>query len=620
MEQYLLANVSRYQSLVQRFQPQRPTTTENKDVADCSNIVVAIRIRPILDHEILSGQVPAIFPRSESGVVDLHELKRVIRGQPTLNSSAFRVGNVFGADCPTKTLYTNLLQPLLPSVWEGGVGTLFAFGQTGSGKTHTISGLERLLAETLFDGAWTTQRKLYVSMFELAGNSAYASRAPFSILEDSFGNTQLVGAQELSIKSKSEFLELIENATSFRQTAGTEKNDGSSRSHAICRIRAANVSPGISEDGILYLIDLAGSEAARDLANHSADRLKETREINISLSILKDCIRGIASTTGTVKKGQKGPYIPFRQSTLTKVLKHVFDPSGIRNSKTAVLACINPSFLDTPATKNTLRYAHMLCSTEIKYQAAEHSPAIPKSWSNKFIRSYITKELHQAVILTCEKSGNPVISPSILAPHESGAQLLAIPLNKFIARCLRTKGVTESQAKAFHAKLWRLHIDSTRASGVGHKGEIDTIEQVPISGESVLSVTRISTRDLMSEGDLRTFKDRIRPGMVVRCNAAANFPGSSSQEKLVMILCPQNVVGKNMKDALGNEVNPSYCLEKTELTGITHQRYLCALVLSGGLADSYEVSIWRQIVVDLSSMETEVSLEYDPATRYYHIC
>ena len=80
---------------------------------------------------------------------------------------------MFGADCPTEILYTKLLQPLLPSVWEGGIGTLFAFGQTGSGKTYTISGMERLLADTLFDEAWTTERKLHVSMFELAGNSAY---------------------------------------------------------------------------------------------------------------------------------------------------------------------------------------------------------------------------------------------------------------------------------------------------------------------------------------------------------------------------------------------------------------------------------------------------------------
>jgi kinesin family protein 2/24 len=156
---------------------------------------------------------------------------------------------------------------------------------------------------------------------------------------------------------------LIEVASSFRKTASTEKNEGSSRSHAICRLRIEDPArEEVLDDGILYLIDLAGSEAARDIFNHTSDRMKETREINISLSILKDCIRGMADVHSAATAGQtsKKKYIPFRQSMLTKVLKHVFDPSGSRACRTTVLACINPSFLDTGATKNTLRYAEML--------------------------------------------------------------------------------------------------------------------------------------------------------------------------------------------------------------------------------------------------------------------
>jgi len=182
-----------------------------------------------------------------------------------------------------------------------------------------------------------------------------------------FGSTQLVGVKEHPVDSTPELLSMIEQASCSRQTASTEKNDRSSRSHSICRIRVGdfNFSPGSLEDGILYLVDLAGSEAARDLFNHNADRMKETLEINKSLSTLKDCIRGIAETNmaASLKKRPKEPYIPFRHSMLTKVLKHVFDPSGTRNCKTVVLACINPSFLDTAASKNTFRYAHMLCAS-----------------------------------------------------------------------------------------------------------------------------------------------------------------------------------------------------------------------------------------------------------------
>lgn len=50
---------------------------------------------------------------------------------------------------------------------------MFAFGQTGSGKTFTISQLERLVAKSLFDGTLSGERNLHVSIFELAGNSAF---------------------------------------------------------------------------------------------------------------------------------------------------------------------------------------------------------------------------------------------------------------------------------------------------------------------------------------------------------------------------------------------------------------------------------------------------------------
>jgi kinesin family protein 2/24 len=65
------------------------------------------------------------------------------------------------------------VQPLLPHAWQGNVGTLFAYGQTGSGKTFTVSGLERLVAKSLFDGTLPGERKVYASIFELAGNSAF---------------------------------------------------------------------------------------------------------------------------------------------------------------------------------------------------------------------------------------------------------------------------------------------------------------------------------------------------------------------------------------------------------------------------------------------------------------
>jgi kinesin family protein 2/24 len=209
------------------------------------------------------------------------------------------------------------------------------------------------------------EQEVYITICDLAGKSAFdllASRQPVSILQDATGTTQLAGAVEHRVYEGSEMLDLLDEAASFRHTASTLKNDASSRSHSICRIRIKNkTSPG-SENGLLYLVDLAGSEAARDVVQHGADRMRETREINMSLSVLKDCVCGKAELETRKRRPgvMKQIRMPVRQSTLTRVLKHVFDPKEGRACRTVVIACVNPSLADVGSSKNTLRYAEML--------------------------------------------------------------------------------------------------------------------------------------------------------------------------------------------------------------------------------------------------------------------
>ncbi len=306
------------------------------------------------------------------------------------------------------------MKPLVPWAWDGGVGTLFAYGQTGSGKTYTVSSLERDVAETLMDGSLEGERDIYISIIELAGQTAYGKRELFflcsrllliadlldllnarkqiSILEDSLGITQMAGAQELKVSDKDTLLGLIEAAAALRRTAPTLKNDTSSRSHAICRLRFENPEIPAADDGLLYLIDLAGSEAARDKTAHDASRMKEAREINTSLSVLKDCIRGRAladADTFAGKPTKKPAYVPFRQSTLTKTLKHVFDPTSARSCKTVVVACVNPCLADIGASRNTLRYAEMLRAVIPKPKAAEYNPLVPSTWNNEQLSAWI---------------------------------------------------------------------------------------------------------------------------------------------------------------------------------------------------------------------------------------
>lgn len=88
MESFLLQIPARHQHLVKRFKPKPGATKSENTFLARASVQVATRIRPILEDEASSGQVPAAFPRSgEDGTVDLHELRRVVRGPPPLNVS-----------------------------------------------------------------------------------------------------------------------------------------------------------------------------------------------------------------------------------------------------------------------------------------------------------------------------------------------------------------------------------------------------------------------------------------------------------------------------------------------------------------------------------------------------
>ncbi|OLN86643.1 Diatom spindle kinesin-1 [Colletotrichum chlorophyti] len=597
MDEYHIKHAAWYQASVQAFDaeaaredlgpPQGPNAGPNPDM------IVAARLRPILEDEVATGLIRGVFPRSSgNGAVDIHQIRKHIKplGPPTLMSTTVHLDRIYGPEDTSEQIYRDLVQPLVPWAWSGGVSTMFAYGQTGSGKTFTVSAIERLVAESLMGGDLEGGRRVYACIIELAGNSAF----------DSFGVTQLAGAIESEVTEAAALLELIERAATYRLTASTLKNDASSRSHAICRIRIENPAVLTAEDGLLYLIDLAGSEAARDVANHTADRMKEAREINSSLSVLKDCIRGRATIDAATLTGKpkKPTHIPFRQSSLTKILKHVFDPAGRRSCKTVVVACVNPSLPDAGAGKNTLKYAEMLRVMLPKVKPPAFDPEIPMTWSNKQVRDWIN-----------ENSGGPAISGELLAPFETGALLLRLPTPEFLTRCLKSPGVTQDQARAFEAKFWRLHVDSQKPGSkkVESKNEAEKGAQgrTTVVKQEILS----SSADPDPEASDIPFKQRIRPGMVVRWNPPPTIPLQIPGLNMVVVLSRHTAVGATARDFDGHLVKDAGDGEK----------YLCALVLPGFMPDSYELSIWRHVVVDVDQMEAEMLLEYDVATRYYYL-
>lgn len=182
------------------------------------------------------------------------------------------------------------------------------------------------------------------------------------------------------------------------------------------------------------------------------------------------------------------------------------------------------------------------------------------------------------------------MSSDILAPHETGRQLIRLPVPEFLKRCLKTPQVTQEQAVAFQAKFWRLHIDSQRSGNIKPKAasSANDAEHPEKIG--------LSSKETRREFAGLDFKQRIRPGMAVSWN-----PSDDNIEGYYRL------PGRNIVLVLS--------LEKSrEGEG----SYRCAAVVPAIMPGAFEVYLWQQVVVPVETMEAEVLLEYDVGTRYYY--
>jgi len=85
--------------------------------------------------------------------------------------------------------------------------------------------------------------------------------------------------------------------------------------------------------------------------------------------------------------------VPFRQSALTKTLKHVFDPAGGRRCKTVVVACVNPCLADAAPGRNTMRFAELLRVVLPRREEPEVDERVPATWDNKTLRAWVERNV-----------------------------------------------------------------------------------------------------------------------------------------------------------------------------------------------------------------------------------
>lgn len=344
------------------------------------NIRVFCRVRPLLPDESCSSEGKIIsYPTSMEASGRGIELTQ--NGQ----KHSFTFDRVFAPDALQEEVFTEISQ-LVQSALDGYKVCIFAYGQTGSGKTYTMMGRpghpgEKGLIPRSLEQIFQTRQsqqpqgwkyEMQVSMLEIYNETirdllATTNKAPsdatraengtpgkqYSIKHDASGNTLVSDLTVVDVESVKEVAFLLNQAANSRSVGKTQMNEQSSRSHFVftLRIYGVNESTDQQVQGVLNLIDLAGSERL-SRSGSTGDRLKETQAINKSLSSLSDVIFALA---------KKEDHIPFRNSKLTYLLQ----PCLGGDSKTLMFVNIAPDQASSGESLCSLRFASRVNACEI---------------------------------------------------------------------------------------------------------------------------------------------------------------------------------------------------------------------------------------------------------------
>lgn len=172
------------------------------------------------------------------------------------------------------------------------------------------------------------------------------------------------GLSSFRVGGAQDVLHYVNLGAANRRVRATQHNEASSRSHAVMQLTVEVKSGGEGEEGNgggnndasagghvtyrqakLSLVDLAGSEKMDSGLKISKGHFKELRSINQSLSTLGNVVSALS------EKGRT--HVPYRDSKLTRLLQ---DSLG-GNTRTTIIACVNPTPGQTHETINTLQFA-----------------------------------------------------------------------------------------------------------------------------------------------------------------------------------------------------------------------------------------------------------------------
>ncbi|KPM36602.1 Kinesin-like protein klpA [Neonectria ditissima] len=337
------------------------------------NIRVMCRVRPALGNG--EGQEANMsFPdeKTSSEIVLAGPEERSSLGNVTRKNYPFEFDRVFIPGTQNEEIFGEISQ-LVQSALDGYNVCIFCYGQTGSGKTHTMSSPDGMIPRAthmiydtitkLKEKSWTyTMEGSFVEVYNEELNDLLTpnERTPESRSrkleirhDEARKQTTIMNCKSVRLNSPSSVETMLEEAQNNRSVAATKANERSSRSHSVfvLKLVGENSATGERCEGTLNLVDLAGSERLKH-SQAEGDRMKETQNINKSLSCLGDVIEALGRGSG---------HVPYRNSKLTHLLQYSLGG----NSKTLMFVMVSPLETHLKETLTSLRFATKVHNTHI---------------------------------------------------------------------------------------------------------------------------------------------------------------------------------------------------------------------------------------------------------------
>lgn len=329
------------------------------------NIRVMCRVRPALGNG--EGEEAKIsFPddKTSAEIVLAGPEEKSSLGAVSRKNHPFEFDRVFAPGTQNNEIFGEISQ-LVQSALDGYNVCIFCYGQTGSGKTYTMSSDDGMIPRAthmiydtitkLKEKSWEyTMEGSFVEVYNeelndlLTPNERSSDGRPKRLEirhDEARKQTAILHCKSVRLNSASSVERMLQEAQSNRSVAATKANERSSRSHSvfILKLVGENSATGERCEGTLNLVDLAGSERLKH-SQAEGERMKETQNINKSLSCLGDVIEALGRGSG---------HVPYRNSKLTHLLQYSLGG----NSKTLMFVMVSPLETHLKETLTSLRFA-----------------------------------------------------------------------------------------------------------------------------------------------------------------------------------------------------------------------------------------------------------------------